>query len=86
MEGRTPYQEKIIKRYYENKSEIMTEKLHALVTDLYLADTPKKRDRVWERIALALRNMNVPEDRIAALRERNDAAAFAKFVDSHSKF
>ena len=47
---RTPYQENIIKRYYENKPEIMLQKLSELATELYLAETPKKRA---QRICIA---------------------------------
>lgn len=46
---RTPYQDKIIKRYYENKPEIMRQKLNELVTDLYLAETPKEGDDLETR-------------------------------------
>ena len=57
---RSPYQDKIIKRYYENKPEIMRQKLSELVTELYLAETVKKRESVWKRIVLALRNLKIP--------------------------
>ncbi|MGN0910474.1 MAG: hypothetical protein ACI4NV_03505 [Thermoguttaceae bacterium] len=78
---RTPYQDKIIKRYYENKPEIMRQKLNELVTDLYLADTPKKRETIWKRVVLALKNLNVPEQQISALISRADPVALAKFVE-----
>ncbi len=80
---RTPYQENIIKRYYEHKPEIMRQKLSELTTDLYLAETPKKRDAIWERIVLALRNLKVPEERINSLKQRNDPVALAHFIENH---
>ena len=80
---RSPYQDKIIKRYYENKPEIMRQKLSELVTELYLAETVKKRESVWKRIVLALRNLKVPEERVNALVERNDPAVLARFIESN---
>ncbi len=80
---RSPYQDKIIKRYYENKPEIMRQKLSELVTELYLAETVKKRESVWKRIVLALRNLKIPEERVNALVERNDPAVLARFIESN---
>ena len=80
---RSPYQDNIIKRYYENKPEIMRQKLSELVTELYLAETVKKRDSVWKRIVLALRNLKIPEERVQALVERNDPAVLARFIESN---
>lgn len=77
---RTPYQDKIIKRYYENKPEIMRQKLNELVTDLYLAETPKKREMIWKRVVLALKNLNVPEKQISALISHADPVVLARFV------
>ena len=80
---RSPYQDRIIKRYYENKPEIMRQKLSELVTDLYLAETEKKRESIWNRVILALRNLKVPEARINALVERHDPAALARFIETN---
>ncbi|MBQ1337048.1 MAG: hypothetical protein II561_08870 [Thermoguttaceae bacterium] len=80
---RTPYQENIIKRYYENKPEIMLQKLSELATELYLAETPKKRAQLWKRAALALGNLNVAEARIAALVAKDDPAALVTFIEQN---
>lgn len=61
----------------------MRQKLSELATDLFLADTPKKRDAVWKRVVLALRNLKVPEERVAALVARDDPAALARFIESN---
>ena len=78
---RTPYQDKIIKRYYENKPEIMRQKLNELVTDLYLAETPKKREMIWKRVVLALKNLNVPEKQVSALISHADPVVLARSVE-----
>jgi hypothetical protein len=45
----TPYQRKVIQRYYRNQDAMKGQRLQELVSDLYLATTPKKRDALWER-------------------------------------
>ena len=77
---RTPYQEKIIKRYYENRSDLMQQKLSELVTDLYLAEG-KKRTQVWKRITTALENLKVPTAQIEALVAADNPAQLAKFLE-----
>ena len=59
MAEHTPHQKKIIAGYYENKSEIMLARLGKIVSDLYLADTDKKRDRLWDRTAQAMKALKV---------------------------
>ncbi|MDR2643825.1 MAG: hypothetical protein LBC74_13665 [Planctomycetaceae bacterium] len=80
MQDRTPYQEKIIKRYYENRDDIMSDKLAMLVTDLYLAQG-KKRQQLWKRIALALANLNVPQSQIEHLIATDNPALLAKYLE-----
>ena len=41
----TPHQQKIIKRYYDNREQIDETRLAELVTSLYLASTDKQRDK-----------------------------------------
>lgn len=61
--NRTPYQEGIIRRYYENRDDLMLQKLGDLVGDLYLSQG-NARVRLWKRISAALRNLDVPQSRI----------------------
>lgn len=78
---RTPYQENIVKRYYDNKPNIMRQKLSELTTELYLAETPKKRAQLWKRVALAMKNLELPEAQIEALIVKDDPAALALFIE-----
>jgi hypothetical protein len=57
----TPYQRKIVDRYYDNRDTIMLAKLGELVGELYLADTDKKRDKLWDRVAAAMKNLRIDE-------------------------
>ena len=75
----TPYQQKIIKRYYDNQDTIQLQRLAELVTDLYLAEG-KKRQAVWKRIVSALERLKVPEKRIQHLIKTDDPALLANLV------
>jgi hypothetical protein len=69
----TPYQRKIIDRYYKNFDAIQFQRLSELATELYLAEG-KKRERLWTRVAESLRKLEFPEPRIALLLEKRDPA------------
>jgi hypothetical protein len=60
----TRHQKKIINRYYEHRDGIMVAKLSEVVGELYLADTDKKRAKLWERAELAMRNLKWKEPQI----------------------
>ena len=79
MAKRTTYQDRVIKRYYENIEAISLQKLSEMVTDLYLAEG-KKRAATWERVLGALQKLKVPPSRIEHLKKQNDPALVAKLV------
>ena len=69
----TPYQQKIIKRYYKNFDAIQFQRLSELATDLYLSEG-KKRERLWNQVEESLRKLEFPESRIAHLMQKRDPA------------
>jgi hypothetical protein len=73
MADYTPYQEKIIKRYYRNYDAIKVQRLADLVTDLYLADG-KKRDRLWSQVADILGKLEFPVSRIEHILTKKEPA------------
>ena len=73
MADYTPYQQKIIKRYYQNYDAIKMQRLSELATELYLAEG-KKRDRLWNQVEDSLRKLEFPESRITHLLEKRDPA------------
>jgi hypothetical protein len=75
----TPYQQKIIKRYYDNQDVIQSQRLAELVTDLYLAEG-KKRQRVWKSIVAALEKLKVPQSRIDHVVKQDNPALVAEIV------
>ncbi len=56
----TKHQLGIISNYYEHLDTIMLTKLQELVSELYLADTAKKRDRLWQRVSQAMDKLKIP--------------------------
>jgi hypothetical protein len=75
----TPYQRKIIERYYKNLDAIQFQRLSELATDLYLAEG-KKRDRLWTRVEEGLRKLEFPEPRIAILMQKRDPAHLVEIL------
>jgi hypothetical protein len=73
MADRTPYQRKIIDRYYKNFDAIKLQRLSELATDLYLAEG-KKVDRLWKQVESSLRQLELSEPRITELMSRRDPA------------
>jgi hypothetical protein len=72
------YQKSVISGYYENLDTIMLDKLGELVTELYLADTKAKKDRLWQRVHKAMVNLKVPPAIIDHIMEKLDVEILAK--------
>ena len=72
------YQADVISRYYDNLDTIMLQKLGELVSELYLADTDKKRDRLWQRVEKAIVKLKVPPMIIAHIMQKKDVEILAK--------
>jgi hypothetical protein len=79
MPDHTPYQQKIIKRYYNNQGTIQQQRLAELVSELYLS-SGKKRQRVWESVVSAMQKLDVPQARIDHLRTQDNPALVAQVV------
>jgi hypothetical protein len=79
MTDYTPYQQKIIKRYYDNQGPIQHQRLAELVSELYLAKG-KKLQRAWESAATAMQKLGVPQSRIDHLVQQGNPALVAELV------
>src|SRR5262249_14599993 len=75
----TPYQQKIIKRYYENQGTLQSQRLADLVGELYLAEG-KKKERLWENAATAMERLGVPKSRIDHLVKTAKPELLAQLV------
>jgi hypothetical protein len=79
MTDYTPYQQKIIKRYYDQQDTIQRQRLAELVSELYLAEG-KKLKRLWESAASAMQKLGVPQGRIDHLVKQQNPALVAQLV------
>ncbi len=83
---RSIYQKEVISRYYDNLDTIMLQKLGELVTDLYLADTPTKQDRLWQRAHKAMIRLKAPPAIINHIMQKRNVEILAKNLqDWHTK-
>lgn len=53
------YQQKIISNYYQNLDKVALQRLQEMVTELYLAQTDKKRAKLWEQVEKAMEKVEV---------------------------
>ncbi len=72
------YQKAVISGYYNNLDTIMLQKLGELVTELYLADTKAKQNRLWQRANKAMLKLKVPPAIIDHIMEKKDVQVLAK--------
>ncbi len=78
------YQQNIIKNYYENRENIAIQRVQELVTELYLSEG-KKRKTQWDRLEKHLLKLDVKQETIDALREKDDPQLVAKLADRLGK-
>ena len=86
MAGRdyTPHQQKIIKRYYDNREQIDAQRLGELCTSLYLA-TGKKQEKLWQSAEDTMTRMGVRETRVRHIIDQKDPAVLAMLVQDLEK-
>ena len=73
MADHTPYQRKIIERYYRNFDAIKCQRLSELATDLYLAEG-KKLDRLWTQVETEPPQARIPRAANRRAHARRDPA------------
>jgi hypothetical protein len=79
MADLTPYQQKIVRRYYDNRDQQDEQKLAELVTNLYLAEG-KKRAKLWEQSRTYMERIGVPRKRVEHVLQSGDVAVLAAVV------
>jgi hypothetical protein len=80
MAERSKYQDRIIKRYYENRETIALQRVQELVTELYLAEGKKKRDKYWEQLVGHLEKLGVTQQTIDHLVTQDKPELVATLV------
>jgi phosphohistidine phosphatase SixA len=80
MPDRTPYQDKLIRNYYQNRDAIALQRAQELVTDLFLA-SGKKRTRCWEQLKPHLAALDISPQTIDHLIEKDDPKLVAEILN-----
>ncbi|MBM4067041.1 MAG: hypothetical protein FJ266_15635 [Planctomycetes bacterium] len=76
--GYTPYQQKVIRRFYENKDLRLIQKLGELVSNLYVETSEKKRESGWKRIKEILIDLKVHSHEVEFLTKDKNLAVISK--------
>ena len=89
MPDHTPHQKKIIEHYYVRRDQIMLDRLGTIVSDLYVADSEAKLNRLWIRAQSAMEALEIPPrlaEHILARRKPEILAANLKdWLEAASK-
>ena len=79
------YQQDTIGNYYKNKDSIMLGKLGELVTELYLAESESKRNRLWERAEKAMINLKIKPELVKHIMAKKNVEILAKNLKDWEK-
>ncbi len=77
---RSQYQQSVISGYYKNLDTIMLQKLSELVTELYLAETKAKHDRLWDRAHKAMIKLKIRPATIDHIMEKQNVQLLARHL------
>jgi hypothetical protein len=72
------HQKGIVKRYYQNRETLATQKLGELVSELYLTSDAKKKNRIWKKVETALLNAGGKKPDVARIVGQQNLEALAK--------
>ena len=75
------HQSSIVKRYYKNIDTIVATRLQEAVTELYLADTDRKRASLWKKVKTQLDKTPADKALIQQIIEGGDVERLAKLVN-----
>lgn len=73
------YQQKVIKRYYDNLGDIKHQRLSDLVGELYLAEG-KKKEKVWKAIGETMTRLGIPAARVEHLVAQRNPTLIADLI------
>jgi hypothetical protein len=76
----TPYQQGIIKRFYEHRDTLALQKLGELVSDLYVATSEAKISRAWKSVHKQLLAAGVHAHQAHNIVSDRDLGALAKLL------
>ncbi|MBC8877059.1 MAG: hypothetical protein H8E44_47125 [Planctomycetes bacterium] len=79
MPQRSKYQQRVIRKYYENRGTIALQRAQELVTELYLSQG-KKREKHWKSLAGHLEALGVKKKQIDHLVAQDNPELVANLV------
>lgn len=79
------YQTDVIGRYYANVDLISLDNLQRLVTELYLEESEKKRERLWARAQKSMIKLKVKPAIVEHIMKERDVTILAKNVEDWLK-
>jgi len=74
------YQQDVISRYYDNLDVIMLGKLQEMVTELYLADSEARQNRLWDRAHKAMVKLRIKPAIVEHIMKTRSVTVLAKNV------
>jgi hypothetical protein len=74
------HQKGIVNRYYEHMDTIQLQRLSEMVSDLYLADSPKKVEQLWKRAESALTKALPRDPEVREVLASRDVEKLARVV------
>ncbi|MHC4553309.1 MAG: hypothetical protein ACYSUT_11195 [Planctomycetota bacterium] len=79
------HQKNIISNYYKNLDAILLTRLQEVVTELYLADSVKKKTQLWTRVEQSLTKLKIPAEIKAHILEKQDTELLARHLQDWLK-
>ena len=76
--GYTPYQQKIIRNFYENKDLRLIQKLGELVSNLYIETNGKKLESGWKKIKEILIDLKIHPNEVDFLTKDKNLTVISK--------
>jgi hypothetical protein len=76
----TPYQQGLIKRYYEHRDTLALQKLGEIVSDLYVATSEAKISRAWKAAHKQLLAAGVHQHEADSVVNDRDLGALARIL------
>lgn len=80
MAGYSAHQLRIIRGYYRNLDQIRAQRLQELAGEIWLANTQKKQDRLWQRAAELLEKGDAAPAEVRHIIEKRDVEGLASLV------
>jgi hypothetical protein len=79
MADYSPYQQKVIGRYYDNFESIKLQRLSELATEIYLAEG-KKKEKLWKQVGEILVALKMPQTRVDHFMAQQNPALIPEIV------